>query len=270
METPDLYDLIKSLNYGSKYHIGVVFLENNRNRKCALPHEHTIHSSSICNLFKGIPGELARCIQCRNRNIKKAEKEKKPFWEYCINGVYEYTAPVVLSGKTVAVIFVGNILTSEGKEVLQTKMKVSDDILNSMEETISEQRAETISRIIASYISMLLEKFPNEKNTVKSIIENVKGYILANLKYELKLSEVAELFFYNEVYLGRLFKNEVGESFNDYVNRQRINLASQLLHTELSVTQISGQVGYNNVSYFNRVFKTLVGVTPTEYRNSLV
>ena len=167
-------------------------------------------------------------------------------------------------------IFVGNILTSEGKEVLQTKMKVSDDILNSMEETISEQRAETISRIIASYISMLLEKFPNEKNTVKSIIENVKGYILANLKYELKLSEVAELFFYNEVYLGRLFKNEVGESFNDYVNRQRINLASQLLHTELSVTQISGQVGYNNVSYFNRVFKTLVGVTPTEYRNSLV
>ena len=87
---------------------------------------------------------------------------------------------------------------------------------------------------------------------------------------DLKLSDIAELFFYNEVYLGRLFKSEVGKSFNDYINSQRIKSACSLLTTPLSIIEISEQIGYNSVTYFNRVFKKYTGLTPTEYRSTVI
>ena len=266
MEAPGLYELIVNLEYGSKLHIGVVFPENGANEKCILPHEHTIHSSPICDFFKNIPGGFAKCLQCRKCTIQRAEDEKKPFWAYCVHGVLEYTAPVVMLGRVVAIVFVGNILTPEGEGRMAPMLGDCVGVLESMEETVSEQRVETVAGIVSSYIMMLLEKYPDKKAGNKSIIENVKAYVLANLEYDLKLSDIAELFFYNEVYLGRLFKKEVGESFKDYVNGLRIRRATELLETELSITEISERVGYTGVSYFNRVFKARLGLSPTEYR----
>ena len=270
METPDLYALIKSLEYGNNLHIGVVFLENNINVKCHLPHEHTIHSAQVCNFLKNIPGEFQRCLHCRKSRIQRAENEKKPFWTYCINNILEFTAPIIMSGKTVGVIFVGNILTEEGKKNLKAKHSVPESIFTSMETAVTSETVESIAGIVASYILMLLEKFPEEKSNSKTIIQNIKNYISANLGLDLKLSDIAELFFYKEVYLGRLFKSEVGKSFNDYINSQRIKSACSLLTTPLSIIEISEQIGYNSVTYFNRVFKKYTGLTPTEYRSTVI
>ena len=81
MDLLGLYDLIKYLEFGTKLHIGVVFLSNGRNSKCAIPHGHTIHSKPICEMLKKDPREYEKCLRCRNERLKRAIGEKAPFGE---------------------------------------------------------------------------------------------------------------------------------------------------------------------------------------------
>ena len=71
-------------------------------------------------------------------------------------------------------------------------------------------------------------------------------------------------------YLSKLFKEETGENFIDYLTAIRIKIAKDLLEkNELSVKEICFSIGYNDPNYFSRMFKINVGVTPTEYKDNL-
>lgn len=81
------------------------------------------------------------------------------------------------------------------------------------------------------------------------------------------LSEVAENVGMNKQYLSSLFKKEVGQGFSDYLNRVRIGRACELLeNTTMKSYEISQVIGFQDESYFSRVFKKVVGVRPNEYR----
>ena len=268
MESEGLYKLIKHIEFGTNLHIGVVFLSN-VNRMCELPHSHTIHENPVCDRFKRIPKEYERCLRCRNLAIRRAVRCKEAFGALCINGVYEYTRPVFVGNRIIGVIFIGNILTKKGEEKLLKKLSEKDIPKETMEKDFSYESCEEIGKIIEEYILMLLEKYPETNHNVKPIIENIKKYVESNLEYDLSISDVASLYFYSEVYLGRLFKESVGKSFKEYVNSMRIKRAKELLLSEMSVIEIAERVGYNNVTYFNRVFKSETGVTPLEYRKRM-
>ena len=60
----------------------------------------------------------------------------------------------------------------------------------------------------------------------------------------------------------------MGTSFKEYVNCLRVKKAKELLISKMSVIEIAERVGYNNVTYFNKVFKKETGKTPLEYRKS--
>lgn len=269
MELSGLYQLIKYLEKGTKLHIGVVFLGNNLNSKCDLPHSHTIHSNPVCDRIKKIPKEYERCLRCRNIAIRKAVRDREAYGALCINGVYEYTHPVFLSDKIVCVIFIGNIITPEGEEKLSLKMPKEEIPMETMERNFGFRECEEIGKLLEGYIVTLIEKYPEVRHKGNPIIENIKSYVESNLEYDLSISDVASLYFYSEVYLGRLFKENVGKSFKEYVNSMRIKRARELLLSDLSVIEIAERVGYNNVTYFNRVFKSETGKTPVEYRKSL-
>ena len=68
-------------------------------------------------------------------------------------------------------------------------------------------------------------------------------------------------------YFSRCFKNVTGKTFKEYLNMVRINHAQRLLATTtLSVTQVALECGYNNISYFIAVYKSLKGETPLSSR----
>ena len=67
-----------------------------------------------------------------------------------------------------------------------------------------------------------------------------------------------------------MLKRETGDSFNKLLQRQRISIAKALLaNTDLAVTAIGKQVGYDNMSFFYRKFKEDTGLTPADYRTAL-
>lgn len=100
-------------------------------------------------------------------------------------------------------------------------------------------------------------------NTIKRLL----NYIHKNYDKNLKLEGLARLFNYNSSYLGKIFKTEVGKSFNSYLDEIRLEHAKELLMTEqLKIYEIAERIGYSNVDYFYSKFKKHVGVSPKAYK----
>lgn len=102
------------------------------------------------------------------------------------------------------------------------------------------------------------------------VVPKILSYIDKNSNNNLKLEFISKLFGYNSAYLGRLFKDNVGDSFNLYLDKKRINNAKALLsESNLKVYQVSEKVGYKDLDYFYKKFKKYVGQSPNEYRRKI-
>ena len=86
-----------------------------------------------------------------------------------------------------------------------------------------------------------------------------------------RIAEVSEMVGYqNSNYFSKLFKEEAGENFIEYLTRIRIAHAKELLkNPELSIKEICLMSGYSDPNYFSRLFKKQEDVTPSEYRERL-
>ena len=110
MEYSNLKDMISFLEFGTKLHIGILFFGNFGSEKLTVPYDNSIHSSPICNKMKLEPNGMKRCRKCRDMAIEKAIRTKTSFAGKCINGIYEYTRPIVIDDEVIGIIFIGNIL----------------------------------------------------------------------------------------------------------------------------------------------------------------
>lgn len=83
----------------------------------------------------------------------------------------------------------------------------------------------------------------------------------------ITMKSMAELCHLSESYFSRLFSKELGENFSTYVNRKKIERSKKLLRdSQMSVSQIAKEVGYQDAGHYIRLFKRFEGVTPTIYR----
>jgi len=111
----------------------------------------------------------------------------------------------------------------------------------------------------------------NEKKSIKMnyIVAAAVKYIRQNYNKDISLGEVAEHVNLNSCYLSRLFKEEIGIQFVEYVRMVKIDIAKELLvNSNKKIYQICEELGYQNVQYFTTIFKNVVGMTPIEYKKS--
>ena len=106
-----------------------------------------------------------------------------------------------------------------------------------------------------------------EGSTSDNIAKRVLAYMEKNYDKDLKLENIAKAFNYNSAYLGKLFKKEMGEGFNNILDSIRIENAKKLLvEQDYKVYQVSEKVGFSNIDYFYNKFKKHVGVSPKEFQ----
>ena len=262
-----LYRLIKNLEYGTNIHICVVFLNDFGNVNTILPSSQNIHSKKVCDYFKSLDNQQ-KCIRCRNLVLKKIIRTQKPFGGVCINGIYEYCLPVVINNKVVCVIFIGNILPEKEKQQRLLSKIDEESLVYDLQHNYSFEQCRNLGEALSDYIKYLIED-KDEKNIFdfNPLIENIKNYIEENFNFDFAVSEISKVFNYNEKYLGKVFKAKTGYTIKEYINYRRVDMAKDMLKaTNLSVIEISLKVGFNNVTYFNKIFKRLTNLTPMEYR----
>ncbi|OUS69695.1 hypothetical protein B1748_30615 [Paenibacillus sp. MY03] len=162
---------------------------------------------------------------------------------------------------------------NEWREAAPTELVPEDESLRrQMDEKIAS--FDTMEELFAEIRKELTLRFAQlaawrADSGYEAVTRQAKHYIDENLDdANLSLAQISEMFDMAPSRFSIAFKNGVGEKFVDYVTRVRIEQAKKLLiETDASVQDICFLVGYVHAVSFNRSFKKLVQMTPTEYRN---
>jgi two-component system response regulator YesN len=99
------------------------------------------------------------------------------------------------------------------------------------------------------------------------MVQKAMYYVKANISKKITLDDISEHLHVNASYFSSTFKKNTGQNFIDYVTESKIQEAKHLLlSSTLKIKEISSKVGYNDYSYFCKVFKGIVNMTPLEFR----
>lgn len=117
---------------------------------------------------------------------------------------------------------------------------------------------------ISDNYKLLQEK---DLNQSAEVINKVKTYIIENLGNDLSLNTVSEKVYLSSAYLSKLFKDETGITYIEFITQKRIEKSRELLlNTNLSIEEISQKVGFNTPHYFTKKFKESFGMTPSTFK----
>ena len=101
-------------------------------------------------------------------------------------------------------------------------------------------------------------------------VQRVQAYIMENITGNLDLGSVASIFGYSKNYLSSLFTRYTSTSFIDYVNTAKMERAKKMLaDPNAMVYEVATALGYDSPFYFSKVFKKVVGMSPTAYQNTV-
>ena len=99
------------------------------------------------------------------------------------------------------------------------------------------------------------------------LLQRIFSFVENNYRSTCTLTELADTTSYHPVYLSRYFKQYTGLSFTDHVNRYRISEAAYLLkNSQEKMINIAFSCGFNSLRSFNRCFKSIMGTTPSQYK----
>lgn len=106
--------------------------------------------------------------------------------------------------------------------------------------------------------------------SANGVIVEVCKYIGSHYNEQLTLIILAQVYHFSPVYMGRLFKKEMGKTFNEFLNEYRIKKAIALMNNgKYKMQEVSEAVGYNDINYFYKCFKKVTGTTPKDYQQKV-
>ena len=152
----------------------------------------------------------------------------------------------------------GRVINSAGLNIFEMINRITD--------------AKSYAEESSAYIESLFKSVGTKEKSKKRLqIEAAVNYINTHYAERITLDDLAELCELSTSYFCKLFKSEIGESFADYLTWVKMEKAIELLRDpKMKIYEISEEVGYSDVQYFNKVFRDTTGVSPSFYRNHLL
>lgn len=131
-------------------------------------------------------------------------------------------------------------------------------------------------RQLKSEIDFLLNKqfiylTAHQDRLVPDVAQQIKQYIIKHSQEDISLEMIAKKFDLSPYHISKMFKEQLGINYIDFLTECRIQRAKSLMSDpELSLKEISFEVGYNDPNYFSKVFKKSCGIAPTDYRKTML
>lgn len=156
-----------------------------------------------------------------------------------------------------------------------------NDVANCINEIdiLCSEQPEGYQLLLKSILFRLIYIIISHKESIE-ITSTIQTKSLEKLKYILKyveehyaehitIEEMAKLTFYSKSHFMKFFKSHIGTGFIDYLNNYRLMMSEQMLKTsDLSVIEIAQLSGFDNISYFNRIFKKKYNLSPSKLRKN--
>jgi len=250
-----------------------------------LPHHGKRNENAFCALLSKKSRSCAACLQTQEHLCQQAATE--PNTVVCPVGLSDSAVPVRMSDRLVGYLQIGQVFRKKptaaqfdkvfklaqkwgveaDRESLQ-KAYFSGKVVSQKE----HDSAVKLLTIFAQHLAMLSNQvFIQQENSEPPVITKARDYILEHQTEEISLGQVAKAVNMSSYYFCKMFKKVTGINFTDYVARVRIEKSKNLLlNPNLRVSEIAFEVGFQSLTHFNRVFKKILGQSPTEYRAQLL
>src|SRR5438552_9903978 len=251
-----------------------------------LPHHGKRSENPFCALVAQKSRSCAACLQVQQKLSESATHEAQSVT--CQLGLCDTAVPVRTGDRLIGFLQTGQVfcrkpteaqfnrmvkllVTEWGFEVDQSTLReayFSTRVLNSRQ----HESVVKLLAIFAQHLSMVSNQVVVQReNTEPPVIARAKQFINEHQTEDLSLGQVAKAVNMSTFYFCKMFKKITGINFTDYLSRVRIEKSKNLLlNPNLRVSEIAFEVGFQSLTHFNRVFKGILGQSPTEYRAQLL
>jgi AraC-like DNA-binding protein/ligand-binding sensor protein len=249
-----------------------------------LPHRGKKSENAFCALMAQQSVSCAACLRMQEQLSQTARVEAQTLT--CFSGMSDTAVPVRLGDNLIGYLETGQVFRRKPTEAQFNRMSRQLEEWGVQIEAKGLREAFFATRVLGrrqhDAMVMLLRIFALHLSTVSNqvlvrqqnaeppMITRAKEFISKNQNEALSLGQVAKAVNTSTFYFCKMFKKATGLNFTDYVSRTRIEKAKNLLlNPNLRVSEIAFEVGFQSLTHFNRVFKKIVGESPTEYRGEV-
>jgi AraC-like DNA-binding protein/ligand-binding sensor protein len=249
-----------------------------------LEHHQKTNENRFCALLAERPATLAVCLQSHAEIVQHTGST--PCTETCPFGLTETSVPVRLGEKTIGFLRIGQVLrrsaiqSDKARAAAQLKqcgVPFAGVLRKAWEATpvIPKDKYSAIVRLLmffAEQLSALINQIVLEKqNAEPPLVQKARKYIQQHKMEPITLTDVAKASGASVFHFCKVFKKTTGLKFTDYVARVRLEDAkAQLLNPNRRISEVAYDVGFQSLTQFNRMFKRVLGQSPTEFRAHLV
>ncbi len=249
-----------------------------------LPHRGKKSENPFCAIMARASASCAACLRVQEQLSQTARHE--PQTVACFSGMCDTAVPVRSGHTLIGFLQTGQIFQKKpsaaqfsrvSKQLHAGGLKVNDAELRDAyfaTRVLSPRQYKAVIallNIFAQHLSSVSNQvLVQQQNAEPPMIARAKEFIDKHQGDALSLGVVAKAVNTSTFYFCKMFKKATGLNFTDYVSRVRIEKAKNLLlNPNLRVSEIAFEVGFQSLTHFNRVFKNIVGESPTEYRGAV-
>jgi AraC-like DNA-binding protein/ligand-binding sensor protein len=250
-----------------------------------LPHHGKKFENPFCDMMAQKSRACSACLQTQQQLSETATHEAKTVT--CQAGLCDTAVPVRMGDQLIGFLSTSQVFCKKPTEAqynrtvkLMTEWGVQADPIDLRKayfdtRVMSSRQHESVVKLLtifAEHLSMVSNRIVvQEQNAEPPVIARAKQFIAEHQTEELSLDQVAKSVHTSKFYFCKLFKKATGVNFTDYLSRVRTERAKNLLlNPNLRVSEIAYEVGFQSLTHFNRVFKRILGQSPTEYRSQLI
>jgi AraC-like DNA-binding protein/ligand-binding sensor protein len=250
----------------------------------SLPHHGDPKEAPFCALMAGTNQTCAACLQLQQKVEEQAQMEPKTL--KCFAGLCDAAVPVRVGENLVAFLQTGQVFVS--KPNTRDFTKLAKELINwgvqadlkKMEEAYFQTRVldkkqfEAVLRLLTIFAQHLAslsnQLMVSAQQSESPMVTRAKQFIAEHQDEELSLRQVAGAVNTSAFYFCKMFKQATGLTFTDYLARVRIEKVKNLLiNPHKRISEAAYEAGFQSLSQFNRVFRKIVGESPTIWREKL-
>jgi AraC-like DNA-binding protein len=249
-----------------------------------LPLHGKRRENPFCALLAETSRSCAACLQMQEKLAQSAADA--PCTMVCAYGLCETAVPVKVGTQTIGFLQTGQVMrekptnASFDRAVARAnELGVNIDHAKAKDAyfatpVVSKKKLDSLSSLLsifAEHLSMKSNQIAVQTaNAEPPVITKAKQYISEHHTEDLSLGQVAAAMHTSIFYFCKLFRKITGTTFTEFVSRTRVEKAKHLLlNPNLRVSEIAYEVGFQSLTHFNRVFRKVMGESPTDYRGRL-
>ena len=252
--------------------VKIVLWDDERNNLFSYPDT----MCEFCSLVRTNDELAKKCYDCDKIGFDECDRTGEPYIYRCHMNLYEAVAPIKENGIIIGYMMIGQMLSDDSaNEVVEQAQKVASEyrfdpqkLINSLDgcRRVNDSFIHSCVSIVSMCICYL---YYNQiiKNRSDILTYQLQDLVEAHLCEDINIDYICRKMYISKSKLYQLSLSAYGMGVTDYIRQRRIDKAKELLtDTSYSISTVAEKCGFEDANYFTRIFKNVVGMTPSGYR----